>query len=416
MSAECPAVVIVSPYRTEYGPPQTLGHVARALSDAGFRPVCIVPEGSRRSPDLDRVGAEVHVLPTLSTVPRTLNLARLIAFLRLHIDTARRIETIALENNACAVYSISEATFAGCVAARRLNIPSLVHVIGMSIQSPRLGAHLYIRLLDRLSDQFIACSAAVAEMLVRFGTPDEKITVVHNGVPVSDILAAEQLPLPVTTEGPRIGMLAAYDPRKGHELFVEAAALVAQRFPSARFYLIGGVLDGHPESEAFERRIDSLISQLGLEAYVVRPGYVSPPEVYAWIRALDVMVVPSKTEAFAHAVPEAMLCNVPVVATAIEGNLDAFVDGHSGVFADSSPESIAAHVSALLDDPERRRRMGLAAYAHARMFDTSVTLPALGATVWRALTRHENAREGDDVSYTPRRESREATIRSGTSG
>ncbi|MGH3050823.1 MAG: glycosyltransferase family 4 protein [Gaiellaceae bacterium] len=389
MSAERPVVVVVSPYRAEYGPPQTLGHVARALVDAGITPLCVVPERSRRSPELQRIGAEVAELPHLSTIPRTLNAGRLAAFLRLHVDTAGRIEKLARGRGARAVYSISEATFAGCVAAKRLNVPSIVHVIGMSIQSPRLGAHAYIRLLDRLSDQFIACSAAVAEMLVRFGTPDGKITVVHNGVSVPDILASEQLEPPVdgADGGPRIGMLAAYDPRKGHELFVEAAAIVAERFPAARFYLIGGVLDGHPESQAFEQRVDTLIRELGLESRFVRPGYVPPPQVYSWIRALDVVVVPSKTEAFAHAVPEAMLCKVPVVATAIEGNLDAFVNGHSGVFALSSPLSIATRVSELLDDPEKRRTIGEAAFQHAQLFDLGVTLPALGAAVWRTLER-----------------------------
>jgi glycosyltransferase involved in cell wall biosynthesis len=382
-----PLVVVVSPYRIEYGPPQTLGHVARALADGGMQPFCVVPDGARLTEDVDDAGAEVRVLPGLATVPRTFNLGRLGSFLREHLETAHRIEELAREARADAIYSISEATFAGALAARRLGIPSIVHVIGMSIQSPRVGAHAYVRLLDRLTDQFIACSAAVAEMLARFGTPDGKITVVHNGVRTADILDTEGAPSPIDGPRPRIGMLAAYDPRKGHELFVQAAGIIARRFPEARFYLIGGALEGQPESAAFERQIAGLIAQLGLEERFERPGYIPRPDVYRWIRALDVMVVPSKTEAFAHALLEAMLCGVPVVATAIEGNLDAFVDGHSGVFAPSTAEGVADSVIELLEDPERRERITRAARERAGLFDLAVTLPALSDAVRRVIEK-----------------------------
>ena len=53
------SIVIVSPYRIEYGPPQTLAHVARAIADAGFQPVCLVPDKARRVGEL----IAVHVIP-----------------------------------------------------------------------------------------------------------------------------------------------------------------------------------------------------------------------------------------------------------------------------------------------------------------------------------------------------------------
>jgi len=378
-------IVVVSPYRIEYGPPQTLGHVARALAEADFHPLCLVPPGARLSGDLERSGADVRVMDRLATFPRTLNPLRLRGFLREHVECANEIEAIARAGGARAVYSISEAIFAGALAARRRQIPSIVHVIGMSIQSPRVGAHVYVRLLDRLTDRFVACSAAVAEMLVDHGVSDEKVTVVHNGIPVAEIEATASSPPLDLPPGPRVGMVAAYDPRKGHELFVEAAALVATRLPNARFYLIGGTLEGQPESLAFERRVEWLIRDRGLDGRFERPGFVPQPEVFSWLRAMDVVVVPSKTEAFAHALPEAMLCGAAVVATAIEGNLDAFAHGHSGLYADPTPASIADGILALLDDPERARAIGDAARRRARLFDLKVTLPALAATVTRLV-------------------------------
>lgn len=381
------AIVIVSPYRNEYGPPQTLAHVARALADSGHRPVCLVPDSARRVGDLDRI-AEVRLVSELTTVPRTWNVARLGSFLTHHFGAASAIEEVARDVDARAIYSISEAVFAGSLAARRLEIPGIVHVIGMSIRSPRLGGLAYVRLLDHLTEHFIACSSAVAEMLADYGVVDDKVSVVHNGVPLARIRESATLPDPLAGKPrPRVGMVAAYDARKGHDLFVDAAAIVAERAPDASFYLVGGVLENQPESAAFERRVIAQVERLGLEARMNRVGYVAPPELYAWIRAMDVVVVPSRTEAFAHVLVEAMACGRPVVATGIEGNLDGFVDGHSGLYATREPQSIADRVLELLADPARAAAMGAAAERRTPLFDLDSTLPALGDAVTRVVER-----------------------------
>lgn len=378
-----PTVIVASPYRVEYGPPQTLEHVVRALLDVGIRPLCVLPPGARLTGPLSELDLPVRTVAGLATVPRTLNPLRLLRFLREHLAAADQIREIAEEEQAAGVFSISEAIFCGGLGARRAAIPSIVHVIGMSIRSPRIAGKTYIRMLDHLTDTFIACSSAVAELLSEFGVDDEKIAVTHNGIPVGEVQAAAALGRPAgLPPGPLVGMVAAFDPRKGHELFVEAAALVARDYPEAKFVLIGGVLEGQAESLAFERRVDALIHSLGLDDRIVRPGYVARPDVYRYIAALDVVVVPSVTEAFAHALLEAMVCARPVVATAIEGNLDAFVDGHSGIYVPRSPAAVAAAVSSLLADPERARRLGEAARARAEVaFDLSVTLPSIGFSV-----------------------------------
>ena len=111
------------------------------------------------------------------------------------------------------------------------------------------------------------------------------------------------------------------------------------------------------------------------------------------------MVVPSKTEAFAHALPEAMVCKVPVVATAIEGNLDAFVDGHSGLYAESTAASVAGCIEVLLEDPARSAAIAEAAHKRARLlFDLEVTLRALGAAVSRTITPVHATKAPDAVA------------------
>jgi glycosyltransferase involved in cell wall biosynthesis len=384
-------VVIVSPYDGKYGPRRSLDDVAQAVRQAGLEPLYVLPPTAM----LDGLDPPPHLVHGLATIPRTRNPAKLSAFLRSHLRATAQIERIANENDAVMIYSISEAAFCGALAGRRLGLPTVVHVIGMSIKSPRWVARAFVPLLDRLTDRFIACSSAVAEMLAGLGVDDDRISVVHNGVSAAGIDETAHLESPIDHPGPRIGMVAAYDARKGHELFVQAAARIAERHPDARFYLIGGPLEGRRASSDFERQIVALVRSLGLEDRFNRPGYRPHPEVYRWIRALDIVVVPSETEAFAHVLLEAMVCGRAVVATAIEGNLDAFVDGYSGRYSDSTPTALSGIVCELIEDPVRRAELGAAARERARMlFDTNVTLPALAEAVDDLLVRHRAVPRG----------------------
>jgi glycosyltransferase involved in cell wall biosynthesis len=379
-------ILVVSPYRTEYGPREVLDHVLRALVMAELEPVALMPPGARPPAAIAELDLPTEHVARLGTVPRTVNPARLGKFAGDHLAAARSITEIGRQLDAIAIYSISEATLCGSFAARSLGVPGFVHAIGMSIQSPRITASVYISALDRITDHLIACSSAVAEMFARFNVADSKISVVHNGISVARVDKRSDVSLLVNERRPRIGMVAAYDPRKGHDLFVAAAAHVAEAEPDAMFYLIGGTLAGHAESRRYEQHVADLIERLGLTSHFIHTGYVTAPDVYEWMRAMDVIVVPSRTEAFAHALLEAMACSRPIVATGIEGNLDAFVHGHSGLYADSTPDAVAAHVLRYLRDPAFAAEVGRQARDRVSLlFDLSATLPANAAVVLDAL-------------------------------
>jgi glycosyltransferase involved in cell wall biosynthesis len=376
------SVLVISPYGPQYGPRRTLEHVVRAVALAGFRPVCVVRTHDAISAELSALDPAVRIVESLGTVPRTIDPRRLGRFVRAHRSATAAIASIASTENAAAIYTVSEAVLAGGLAARRTGLPSATHVIGMSIQSPRLLARAYIGLLDRLSSRFVACSTAVAAMLKDNGVSERRIDLVHNAIPLAAVESSASLPAPLPAGGPRIGMVAGYDPRKGHDLFVDAAALVAASHPDARFYIVGGILETQPESAAFERHVAHAIASQGLANALEQVGFVAAPEVYAWMRAMDVVVAPSRTEGFAHTVLEAMACSRPIVATAIEGNLDALVHDASGLLVEPVPEAIAAGIRSLLDDPLRASALGDAAHVRVQAeFDELISIPQLAETI-----------------------------------
>ncbi len=75
--------------------------------------------------------------------------------------------------------------------------------------------------------------------------------------------------------------------------------------------------------------------------------------------AADVMVVPSRLEAFGQTASEAQACGTPVVAFRTTGLCDVVDDQVTGALAEPfDPASLATAIRWVLEDPERRRRLG----------------------------------------------------------
>lgn len=100
--------------------------------------------------------------------------------------------------------------------------------------------------------------------------------------------------------------------------------------------------------------------------------------------AADVMVVPSRLEAFGQTASEAQACGTPVVAFGTAGLADVVDDHVSGALAEPfDPDSLAAAIRWVLQDPERRRRLG----EQARQRAERLWAPAVVAKQYAQLYR-----------------------------
>ena len=93
---------------------------------------------------------------------------------------------------------------------------------------------------------------------------------------------------------------------------------------------------------------------------VVLAGY--RPDILAVLDAADVLVQPSRADAFPTAILEAMAASVPVVATDVGGIGEIVRDGETGTLVASPPSAaaFAAALAPLLQDRALRRRQGSA--------------------------------------------------------
>jgi glycosyltransferase involved in cell wall biosynthesis len=85
------------------------------------------------------------------------------------------------------------------------------------------------------------------------------------------------------------------------------------------------------------------------------------------LRSADAVVCVPWYEPFGIVPLEAMACGVPVVASAVGGQIDSVVHGVTGVHVPPrDPVALARATRALLDHPERRAALGRAGADRAR--------------------------------------------------
>ncbi|MGA2373662.1 MAG: glycosyltransferase, partial [Candidatus Korobacteraceae bacterium] len=141
---------------------------------------------------------------------------------------------------------------------------------------------------------------------------------------------------------------------KGHDVFIRAAATIAQQFPKVSFSIAGEVLE-----PAYFAELQALVQDLHLANHVRFDGEVT--NLRQHLAAADIFVLPSRSEGFSNAIIEAMASSLPVVATDVGGNAEAVNDGVTGfVVPPEDPGALSAAILRLLSDPLQAKAMGTA--------------------------------------------------------
>ena len=158
--------------------------------------------------------------------------------------------------------------------------------------------------------------------------------------------------------------------QKGLDVLIDAAARFGDREPRPRTVIAGtGPLAAALRAQA---------SQVGVD--VVLLG--ARDDVPALLAAADVVVVPSRWEARAFIIQEAMLAGRPVVATRVGGTPELTGADGAILVPPGDPAALADAVTAVLDDPALASKLGAAAQQR------SVTFPSQQDTIRAALDRY----------------------------
>src|SRR3989344_1730177 len=110
-------------------------------------------------------------------------------------------------------------------------------------------------------------------------------------------------------------------------------------------------------AELTKKKLRAQIAALGLESDVFLLGHIEDAPKY--LKAFDIFILPSITEALAYVLIEAGWAGLPAVATRV-GGLPEITENEKGGFLvpSKNPEKLAEAIKKLLDSGELRKKMG----------------------------------------------------------
>lgn len=201
-------------------------------------------------------------------------------------------------------------------------------------------------------NRIIVVSNAMKEQLIHCGISSGNIDVLHNSIVVKNYKKVSKGYLGEIVhkkiKRPVIGTIGRLSLEKGHKDFIKAASVVLQKGYDAAFFLIG---DG-PEKENLLR----LIKNLNLEGKIFITGYLR--NIQSVYSDIDLMVLPSYTEGLPNVVLEALLMEVPVIATNVGGTPEIIRNDETGfLIRPGFPEEISSKIIEYLRDPVKFEEM-----------------------------------------------------------
>lgn len=259
----------------------------------------------------------------------------------------------------------------GAIAARPLRIPFVPTVTGLGT------AFLSGRILQSLTETLYRVAFRRVPVVV-FQNSDDSALFVARGLvkqqqvrlsPGSgiDTAAFQASPLPTTGPGPVFLMIGRLLSAKGAREYVEAARMVRQSHPDARFQLLGPS-DAKNRHAIGADELQGWIDE-GVVEYLGQTDDVRP-----MISAAHCVVLPSYREGTPRTLLEAACMGRPQVATDVPGCRQVVAVGETGLLcAVKSAASLAGALRDFADlGPDEWQRMGQASRARMEaVYDVS---------------------------------------------
>lgn len=232
----------------------------------------------------------------------------------------------------------------GVLAARRAGIPAVMHH-HKTYAAMRWRRKIVLRFLAHRATAHITLSAQTKDDLCRvFSLAPEKARVCINPVddetfqPAADRAHLRQS-LGLDADMPLVGTVASLTPPKNHLLNVRMTSQLNELGFNGRFLVFG---------EGGERaRITEAVQQESLMNFSLM-GAQRP--IAPWMQALDAFTLGSTWEGQPMALLQALACDLPIVASNIEGNAAVLGAGHPALFDLSDAGAYAATVWRTLND------------------------------------------------------------------
>ena len=260
------------------------------------------------------------------------------------------------------------ATTFGRAAAAMRRLPTVLHEHANLTATPWFQG-VADRALEPFTDIAIAVSKSTADFVINARhIPARKVKVVYLGAPYDEFsrvrsrgeIDAARQALGIRPDDFAIGTVTRLHDSKGNQYLVDAARLVLDLRPDARFVVVGeGPL--RPDLEAQAARLE-------LGDRFVFAGFAT--DVAATLSALDLTAFLSLGEGTTLTVFEALAAGMPIVATDADGLPDILRhDRDARIVSERDTRAVADQILALMGAPADRARLSASARVTGRRYD-----------------------------------------------
>lgn len=224
-----------------------------------------------------------------------------------------------------------------------------------------------------LSHQTIAVSNEVKRQM-NWPFVKNKMVVIYNGRNIHNLHPRTDSRITLSKIEPRLlpyqndfwtMTIAELHPIKRHEAVIEAMKKVTEQFPNTRHLIIGGGQE--------EENLQQKINTLNLNENVFLLGSI--PEAAQYLKAADLFILASRSEAMPYAIIEAIIAGLPTVATSVGGIPEVIENEKSGLLV--PPLDNTALTKAILElenDEHLRQRLSENALKRSLDFKFEKTL------------------------------------------
>lgn len=356
-------VLLVSPTALPGGSERAMAGLARHLPALGIEARAVLLQDGPMAGWLAEAGCPVEIV----TAGRARDLPSSARVVRRLAAAARGVDVV-LSNQ-------SKGHLFGGIAARLARRPEVWWQHGAPSRHNRMDrAGSFVR-----SAVVVVINREAVEAQ-RSLTPRARIELVHSGVDVAGAAQRKGSSSEIEAKpwnGNRVvGIVGRLQPWKGQEVFLRAAAIVAERHGDLHFLVVGGAILGWEGD--YPERLEALAEELGIAGRVHFTGHRD--DVYPYFDAMDVVVNASFGEPFGLVIVEAMALGKPVIATASGGPLDIIEDGVSGLLvAPGDHRQLADAIERVLTEPGLAAGLSAGAAERAPTFSDEAMAARMGA-------------------------------------
>ena len=207
-----------------------------------------------------------------------------------------------------------------------------------------------VSITDRLVDSLVVnCEAMRRHLVIDYGIPVQRTVLCYNGVETSEFFPRpDPKPEPVSNATLVIGSVCVLRPEKRMQILIEAFAPLRTLQTGLRLLIVGS----GPELP----RLKARAAELGMQNDCVFMPAV--PAVAPYLRAMDIFVSCSSSEAFSNSILEAMACGCCPVGSRVGGTPELIKEDERGLlFENGNVNELSGKLATLIKDRDLRKAL-----------------------------------------------------------